>query len=473
MSHVDHAVRCRQWLEEQLAALAGIRNANPRDNEFKAWRQATMTTLQRVWPDDPSRVERFRRIAFRAPGARPEPEQVREWHRLGCELAHAYLTELLQDLDDHGVPQPSARTPDAVRTDGVVAEDDFPVLELPSGESRGSASIAGGYEDNVIDLGGPAGELAPAQGRAADADTPAPPTLRVELPAVRETPASEVPAAPPSAPPSLHAMPAPAPVVAPLETPAPAPVVTPLETPAPAPKAKAVTPPSRSLKPGKKPSGATRLKDMLDFSTLEAAFAQEDAKAASQAASPAPPAAAEAPPKPAAEPAANSVFATAPRPLKRRPRRVESMESLVPEAMRQAPAPPPAAPPAAAAQESGNPATPDLDADTFAAAADEFMRSSVVMSLTGKPVQRVSDATSFLEPDAVAIASLANDMSRLGVSEGTRASMRAMLFELARHMEAGDLEWSVLRDAVAQAMESPELARRLLPVVLPWLDRAA
>lgn len=445
MSHVERTQRCRGWLEEQLASLAGVRNANPRDNEFKAWRQATMTTLQRVWPDEPARVERFRRIAFRAPGARPEPEQIREWHRLGCELAHAYLTELVQDLDEHGAPVPVARTPDAARTDGGVAEDDFPVVELHDGESRAMSTPSMAYEDNVIDLGGPAGSLEPAQGRAADADS-APPTLRIELPAAREAAAASE-AAP--APPTLHAAP------------------------------KATQPASKNIKTNKKASAVTRLKDMLDFSKLEAQLAKEDAKAAQQDDAPAPAApAAEAP-----APRASSVFATQPRPLKRKPKPLESLDSLVPDALRP-PAPPvpdalPAAKVEATAEPSEPPATsapaqdPSLDADTFAAAADEFMRSSVVMSLTGKPVQRMSDATSFMDPDAVAVAALASDVGRLGVSEGSRGSMRAMLFELARHMDAGSLEWAMLRDAVAQAMESPELARRLLPVVLPWLDRAA
>jgi hypothetical protein len=467
MSHGEHTQRCRGWLEEQLASLAGMRNANPRDTEFKAWRQATMTTLQRVWPDEPARVERFRRIAFRAPGVRPEPEQIREWHRLGCELAHAYLTELVQDLDEHGAPVPVARTPDAARADGGVAEDDFPVVELHDGESRVMSTPSRAYEDNVIDLGGPAGELEPAQGRAADADS-APPTLRIELPAAREA-AAPAPETGPT-PPTLHAAPAKAELVAPAVPVAPAPAdAAPGPTaaaPHPKPAVPKATPPaSKSIKTNKKASAVTRLKDMLDFSKLEAQLAKDDAKAAQQDDAPAP--AAEAP-----APQASSVFATQPRPLKRNPKPVESLESLVPESLRQ---PAPAAPEPVAATEAPAAPAPDpaLDADTFAAAADEFMRSSVVMSLTGKPVQRMSDATSFMDPDAVAVAALASDVGRLGVSEGSRGSMRAMLFDLARNMDAGSLEWAMLRDAVAQAMESPELARRLLPVVLPWLDRAA
>lgn len=44
---------------------------------------------------------------------------------------------------------------------------------------------------------------------------------------------------------------------------------------------------------------------------------------------------------------------------------------------------------------------------------------------------------------------------------------------MAKHLEAGDLDWPLLRGAVTDAMQYPLLARRLLPVLLPWLERAA
>ena len=74
MSLDEHTQRCRRWLDDQLEQIGRIRNANPRDMTFKAWRQATMTVLQRIWSDEPARVERFRRIALRAPGQRTDPE---------------------------------------------------------------------------------------------------------------------------------------------------------------------------------------------------------------------------------------------------------------------------------------------------------------------------------------------------------------------------------------------------------------
>ena len=476
MSLDEHTQRCRRWLDDQLEPIGRIRNANPRDMTFKAWRQATMTVLQRIWSDDPARVERFRRIAFRAPGARPEPEVIREWHRRGCDLAFAYLTELVQDLELHGAPQPLARRPDEKRADGGVAEDDFPLLELPGGDERAGALIDTTHlDDHVVDLGGPSGVLEPNQGMAADESLPTPPRLKVELPVSRELPPTAVER--PATPPALHAIPAP---VKPASEPAPAAAVAPAASASPA----------KISKTMRRPSVGTRLKDMLGLSKLEEtplplaesanAPAQDSSEPAPQALAPSgssEPASSAAP-----APAPTSVFATQPRPLKRKPRRVESMESLVPESMRTptptpapAPAPAPESPPVVAAAEPFESAStePSLDADSFEIAANEFLKSSFVLGLTGKPVLRMSDATTFLDPDAVAVAALAADVARLGVEEGARASVRSMLLDLARQMDQSGLEWTSLRDAVVRAMEYPELARRLMPIVLPWLDRAA
>ena len=101
------------------------------------------------------------------------------------------------------------------------------------------------------------------------------------------------------------------------------------------------------------------------------------------------------------------------------------------------------------------------------------MRNSPVLGLQGRPVQRTADSTQFLEPDAVALVSLAIEVGRHVNDEAAREPLRVALYELAAQVEAHAPEWSSLRKVVATAMEHPELARRLLPVVLPWLGRAA
>jgi len=187
-----------------------------------------------------------------------------------------------------------------------------------------------------------------------------------------------------------------------------------------------------------------------------------------------------------------SIVTSEPRPLKNRPLPVESLESLLAAEFRQAPeparapddsAPSPAVPPAArvepptaapASAPQGTPADEErIDPEAFSRAAEDFMRTSPVLGLQGRPVVRQSDATAFTDPDAIAIATLATDVARLGVPEGLRASARAHLLDLARRLESHEATWAMLRDAVTFAMDFPELARRLLPILLPWLDRAA
>ena len=104
---------------------------------------------------------------------------------------------------------------------------------------------------------------------------------------------------------------------------------------------------------------------------------------------------------------------------------------------------------------------------------NSVVSASPVLGATGKPVQRTSDATGFTSPDAVAVASLAADVGKLGVQEGRRAGARAVLRDLAARLDDGSLDWALLRDAMTFAMEYPELARRLVPILLPWLERAA
>jgi hypothetical protein len=114
-----------------------------------------------------------------------------------------------------------------------------------------------------------------------------------------------------------------------------------------------------------------------------------------------------------------------------------------------------------------------VDPDEFAIAADDFVRTSPVLGAAGRRVARRADAHEFTDPDAIAVASLVDDLSELGVPAGRHAEMRARLLDLARRIEHGTLDWSVLRKAMWFAMEHPELARRVVPVLLPWMDRAA
>src|SRR5439155_1466787 len=96
--------------------------------------------------------------------------------------------------------------------------------------------------------------------------------------------------------------------------------------------------------------------------------------------------------------------------------------------------------------------------------AAEFLRNSPVFGLQGRPVQRASDITPFQDPDAVAVATLAADLPRLGVPEVARELMRESLLQLAAQIEANAPEWEQLRAVITEAMAHPPLARRLVPV---------
>lgn len=484
MSRTEATERSLLWLEEQLTLLGGLRNATSRDSAFKTWRQNTLTVLQRIWPADSARSERFRRIVFSPPGSRPDPSQVRGMYGRGCQEASNYLRGLIAEVEADGVPEV-----------GMVAErdlsvphgeDDFPTVELPRADARAQRSPDAGDNDIVLDLGGPSIEspLAP-EPRAEDAGTP--PTLKVEVKATPPAPAAPVASSNP-------------PVAA---TPAPVAAPEPERTAAPAERPRA----GKSGKPAKRGTMKQRLKDMLGLSHLVAPTPEETTPSApveEARASAAPHAEPPASSLPAAEAApieGSGVFTTKPS-KKQRAKRTVSIESLIspefrnaapqeatpepvvasaPEPIAASPEPvaePVAAPTAWTPVSPPSPSEPtheesELDPEEFARATEDFLKNSPVLGLVGKPVQRQKDDCDFLEPDAVALASLAADVSRLGVPEGRRAAARALLLDLARHVEAGDADWATLRGTVNFAMEFPELAKRLMPVLLPWFERAA
>ena len=51
--------------------------------------QAALTTMQRIWPGDQERSERFRRIPFSPVDPRADARTVREWYSRGCQEAVA------------------------------------------------------------------------------------------------------------------------------------------------------------------------------------------------------------------------------------------------------------------------------------------------------------------------------------------------------------------------------------------------
>ncbi|MBI5171107.1 MAG: hypothetical protein HZA61_16595 [Candidatus Eisenbacteria bacterium] len=497
----DHVQRCRRMIEEQVEQLGTLRNANPRDPGFKLWRQNTLTVLQRVWPGDSTRSERFRRIAFTPTHARPDGQTQRDWYTRGCTEATAYLNALLEMIAREGVPPAPSVKPEALPSAAGAREDDFPVLELPSsGAHRGGETIVLGQGDSLADASAIPGT------DSRDEGSPAPPQLKVKLkgpvstpqapqPSIPQRPASlptqaqknsnapdgdgprgpaKLPAQlagklpPPPAPEAIEGVQGEVPVlkvepaakVEPAGKPAPPAKAEPVAKAAPpvaaseakpAPAAKAAPAPAKKPVRASKPRKAApkgKLKDLLGLQALE-----ETARAAAREAqapqAPHAPQAAKAPPAPPFEP-----YAPPTPPVSKADVRA-------------------AAAAAEAQAEAAEHALPQLDDAAAARATEDFLRSSPVLGLTGKPVQRNTDDTGFSDPDAIAIATLAADAARLGVSEDEREQVRIELGGLAVEFEAHAPQWATLQRAVTLSMKHPELAKRLMPVVLPWLNRAA
>ena len=105
MTDPDGAQRAREWLEHQLADLGQLRNATRRDQNFKTWRQQTLTVIQRVWPGETRRVDRFRRIPFSPPTPHVTDAQVRDSYERGWGEAGVLLREFLAEVNLLGLPQ--------------------------------------------------------------------------------------------------------------------------------------------------------------------------------------------------------------------------------------------------------------------------------------------------------------------------------------------------------------------------------
>ena len=144
---------------------------------------------------------------------------------------------------------------------------------------------------------------------------------------------------------------------------------------------------------------------------------------------------------------------------------------------RGASSPPQADEPAeAAADEAPAEEAPRSHSAELARATADFLRTSPVLGATGRKVQHAlheSPEQGFSDPDAIAVVSMVDELTLMGVPTTRQSETRARLLDLARRMEANDLQWSALRKAVWFAMEYPEVARRLMPMLLPWIDRAA
>jgi len=71
------------------------------------------------------------------------------------------------------------------------------------------------------------------------------------------------------------------------------------------------------------------------------------------------------------------------------------------------------------------------------------------------------------------VLSMAEMVDRLGVPPQRQAIVRAALIDLGQQMDAPPVQWVALRQALSLVMDYPQIARRVIPKLLPYLDEAA
>ena len=117
---------------------------------------------------------------------------------------------------------------------------------------------------------------------------------------------------------------------------------------------------------------------------------------------------------------------------------------------------------------------PIFEEDAGRAAAD-FLQNSPVFRARPMAVEprRASASGALRSPSAIAVATIAAEVATLGVTEGSRAQVRAALLDLAQQLDTHEFTWVALREAVNFVMQFPGVGRRVLPLLIPYLDEAA
>jgi hypothetical protein len=71
------------------------------------------------------------------------------------------------------------------------------------------------------------------------------------------------------------------------------------------------------------------------------------------------------------------------------------------------------------------------------------------------------------------VLAIAAKLDQLGVPKPRRAMVRAALLDLADQMEESPVDWPAFRQALAFILDYPQVARRVIPMLVPYLDEAA
>jgi len=442
--------RAIELLEAQVLELSELRNAHARDPRFKQWRQTTLTVVQRIWPGEVARAERFRRVPFSPPSNRMSAKATRTFYEKGCAEAQHLLREMTAELEgSKTLALPQRQDPSL---DPGAAEDDFPLVDLDKNAKQGADEQ--GPQIPTIDL--PRAERPTRPAPTARPASESRPAARTSQPPPKPaSPARPAAQARPAAPPPPAAEPA-RPAARETKSPATPPVVvraTPLPPPA---------PPAGEDRTAKPP-----LSEMLGFSATpvddEDPFERAD----------------NAPARPVRQrwnPA--DAFAKGDAPEDEAP--YEALEPMEPESESyEIEYDEPSVDEEAYVEpelEVEPEPEPEPESEGNRAEMEAFLSSSPVLKANAKPVVRqrpASESTPLQSPTANAFAALAAQVERFGVPEGHRAAVRAMLIDLARALDRRDADWTTLSESMRLSLAYPSLARRVIPLLVPFLDQAA
>ena len=469
-------VPLREWakrlLEDQIDRLGELRNANPRDQSFKLWRQTTLTVIQRLWPGNASKSEAFRRVAFTTPSARATRNQVRQHYDRGCAEAVSYLRTLMLEIDGGAL---SLGAENVSPLDG--AEPTPPVAPESAELPRDSRAL-----DEGLVGSGPLGSMGPPQPIVTG------PPLKFISPAFERDPEFRTGAPAPPPPVIVKASepiaPAPPPVIA--KAPEPN-AVAPLPPPpviARASERIAAAPPPPPPVIARAPEPKAAQEPVVEKPVIETPSARRPEKRALKEMlgfvdAPAP-RGAQTPRSPEIVPGRPDSPAAAPVSDSPRVAPAESVYegSGLPDAEEEHidEAPDPFAHDEEDAlepmEEVARPDSTDLfrNSPVFSAPAPAPVTSRPVPPpVTPRPSSRplVSGRNTNV---STVLKALAADVTRLGVPEGQRAATRAALVGLARQFDEGTATWSSVRQTFVMALEFPALARLLIPSLVPYLD---
>ena len=514
MSPHESIERATQWLQDLVGELTGLRNATSRDPSFKNWRQNAITTTQRIWPADQDHAERFRRIPFSPVDPRADMRAQRESFSRGCQEAARVLNGFIEEIRTQGVPETSDQV---LLTEESGFEDGFPTVDLPSGDlSAADEQFVEADPEGLPPLGvhphhapspPPPPAPLPAEARPARKGLGVAAKLRdlLGLGGFAAKPMQQPPqenvgssgAMPQALPRALDIIPVGEEVDArprskswPKQQPQTQPPAAPAaggraQVPAPQPPPPAASTPTDSGM-SVVMSRPTTLRSSIEKVSIESLISPEfrgGAEGGAGTGQPASPAAAapSAPATPAGRPPLSVVPPLASDPefnVDPTPPEAHGVNAASNAASAEAPHHVAPTPPAA---DDARDATPGgsisrADSAELTRATEDFMRSSPVLGATGRKVQRPAhepEGHGFNDPDAIAIISIVDELTMLGVPATRQSETRARLLDLSRRVENNELEWNSLKKAVWFAMEYPELARRLMPLLLPWIDRAA